>query len=450
MKGDIAMKKLDLIYSEYIHEAEIPEDMDMIVTEKQGFFRKFSYFMNSPVGVAMLCAVVSLSVLFVVVMAGRNGLDEPQNPPTPAGSLIEQESPQTNDETRAQTDHETETTQDTSAPVETETDPTGNPPELVPTYFASYMDGYGFVGDLSEGDFIHGVLGKFSYEGQPLNEMPILSGSGELWLEGGFHGTALYDGEHTGFTFAHESISPTYGDSSYLCHLQTRVDLEGFALPYGVAFGDAFDDVMVKMALTEHTEYKPGETVLYRIGNETLTLQWNVDYVYNTYLVFEEIQTSDSTDNRSMTVTRKLTLAFGDDLTLAQADVKIETVYRAQATDNTDPDIGELPTSVADEIKAAYFKENVTEDMRQYYTVDDLSLRYFGTYNGGYVVFVDGIFDYTTAFEYETVLGIEFEYSSGQKLLYYKDGCFYSLTDAASRGLLNQADIQTLHAVYSN
>ena len=70
MKGDIAMKKLDLISDEYIREAEIPEDLDVIVTEKQSFGKKLSRFINSPVGVAMLCAVVSLSVLAAIVMTG--------------------------------------------------------------------------------------------------------------------------------------------------------------------------------------------------------------------------------------------------------------------------------------------------------------------------------------------------------------------------------------------
>lgn len=652
MKGDIAMKKLDLISDEYIREAEIPENLDIIVTEKHSFWQKLSHFMNSPVGVAMLCAVVSLSVLAAIVMAGTGqweawfppaGSQQEQEsgsgennyesiPPLPEGTefkvtrtkdhvsefyqalidqgmmgmipsydqdgeLVTTDSPDyffdeddvynvTPAEVYEQTggmifdtgwliylwhggdihiistktgfgtsffsalpcDYDLNGTPDIlytyayhmsglwgmtvigvydtvarqvinpetpgemsytlgiSRPAviyevalelhsdpaylcyaaeeisssETEkvlkpadlicvlhpspkglmlklpdsklelvapVPPITNVPELIPTVFSQYMDEYGFVGGLSESDFIHGVLGKFSYEGQPLNEMPIISGSGEL-PDGGFFGTAFYEGECKDFDFSHSSNFPTDNYDSYSYYLRTQVVLDGFSLPYGMVFGDTFDQALVKMALEDLPPFTPGATVLYRVGGETLTVIWeDIDAAFSYRLVFEETQTSDASETQTMTVTRKLTLSFGHDLKLFEVKVDVSTQYSTVTVQV--PDIGALSPDVDAEIRAAYFEQNVPEADQAFCSVDDLSIRYFGTYNGGFVVFVDGIFDYTAAIEYETVLGIEFEYSSGQKLLYYKDGRFYSLPGAAETGLLTPEDVEILHAVYS-
>ncbi len=650
MKGDIAMKKLDLISDEYIREAEIPEDLDVIVTEKRGFWKGFARFMNSPVGVAMLCAVVSLSVLAAIVMAGTgkwgewfppaSSLHETETaqevhldiiPPLPEGTefkvirtkdhvsefyqalidqgmmgmipyydqngeLVTTDSPdyffeeediynvtpaglceQTGGmifdtgwliylwhdgdihiistrtglgtsffsavpcdydlngtldilytyayhgsgvwgytvfgvydtvahrvisaETPEQLSYslrihgpavicelvlddqptyicyaveeasrsETEivytptelryilypspkgltlmwpgSTREVIVPVPPITDI----PELVPTVFSQYMDEYGFVGGLSEGDFINGVLGKFSYEGQPMNEMPIVSGSGEL-PDGGFTGTAFYQGDCKDFDFSHSSNFPTDNCDSYSYYLRTQVVLDGFSLPYGVVLGDTFDQALVKMALEKLPPFTPGATVLYRVGCETLTvIREDIDAAFNYRLVFEQTETSGASETQMMTVTRKLTLSFGHDLKLSEVKVAVDTQYSTVTVQV--PDIGELSPDVATEIKQTFFAQNVPEADQAFYSVDDLSLRYFGIYNGGFVVFVDGIFDYTEAFEYETVLGIEFEYSSGQKLLYYKDGQFYSLPEAAEAGHLSQADVERLYLVYTS
>ncbi len=649
MKGDIAMKKLDLISDEYIREAEINDDFTVVFSEKRGFWKGFARFMNSPVGVAMLCAVVSLCVLAAIVMAGtgkwgewfppassRHETETAQEvhldiiPPLPEGTvtrtkdhvsefyqalidqgmmgmipsydqdgeLVTADSPDyffeeeniynvTPAEVYEQTgamifdagwliylwhdgdihiistrtglgtsffsavpcDYDLNGTKDilytyayhlsgfwgltvigvydtvahqvisaeTSGEMsyslginspaviyevalelhrdpaylcytaeeisssETEkvlkptelvyvlhpspeglmlklpdsklelvapVPPITNVPELIPTLFSQYMNEYGFVGGLSEGDFIHGVLGKFSYEGQPLNEMPIISGSGEL-PDGGFTGTAFYQGDCKDFDFSHSTKFPTDNNDSYAYYLRTQVVLDGFSLPYGMVLGDTFDRALEKMGLEDLPPFTPGATVLYRVGGETLTvIREDIDAAFNYRLVFEQTETSDASETQMMTVTRKLTLSFGQDLKLFEGKVDVGTQYSTVAVQV--PDIGELSPDMATEIKQAFFAQNVPEADQAFYSVDDLYLRYFGTYNGGFVVFVDGIFDYTEAFEYETVLGIEFEYSSGQKLLYYKDGRFYSLPKAAEEGLLSQTDVEALHSVYTS
>ncbi len=638
MKGDTAMKKLDLISDEYIREAEIPENLDVIVTPKRGFWKGFSRFMNSPVGVAMLCAVVSLSVLFAVVMAGQNGWGKP-DPSTPAGSLAESESRQTNHETEitlnkiknkdhvpafyqalkdqgmlcmipgsngqliATTDpmylieedqifnvtppeiyeatgamifdagvivylwhdgeiyilnqrvfygsgfvsavlcdydlngtddifcsyitsmsgvyytdfvvfdinekalrhnlHRTpsyasgiyfrsigvfcdrgiiqkrhtdgadyydvylpkkgqEGSEDTVLlgelyatliPTseglavlkgETEVSP---PDTAVPTVLSLYLDEYGFVGKLSESDFVIGVLSQLSYEGQPLSELPITSGSGEL-PDGGFTSTIFYEDEHGGLEFGYTSMIPTYTNERSEYGLRTQTALEGFALPYGMVFGESLEEALKKLNVEISTPpVASGETLLYQVGNKSLCLVSDREATVPYRLVFKETVTSTVSAYRSATVERTLTLSFGQDLKLFEVKIDVTTQY-ATAT-LQDPDIGVLSPAVVTEIKQAFLTQNVPEADQAFYSMDDLSIRYYGTYNGGYAVFVDGIFDYTQAFEYETVLGIEFEYSSGQKLLYYKNGQFYALPEAASAGLLSQTDIERLYLVYT-
>ncbi len=638
MKGDTAMKKLDLISDEYIREAEIPEDLDVIVTPKRGFWKGFSRFINSPVGVAILCAVVSLGVLFAVVMAGQNGWNTP-DPMTPAGSLSESGAPQTNHETEitfdkiknkdhvpafyqalkdqgmlcmipgqdgqliATTDPmylleeddiynvtPTEVYEKTGAMIfdagvivylwhdgeiyilnqsvffgsgfvsavlcdydlngtddifcsyitsmsgvfytdfvvfdiseknlrhdlqrppssasgiyvvgirvfgdrgiiqkrhtdgmdyydvylpndgqegstdtvilgelyatlmptpeglvilKGETEP--SPPDTsVPTAFSRYMDKYGFIGELSESDFVIGVLTQFSYEGQPLIELPITSGSGEL-PDGGFTSTIFYEDEHGALEFGYTSMIPTYTNERCEYGLRTQTALEGFALPYGMVLGDSLEEALIKLDVEiSAPPVASGETLLYRVGNESLSLICDTEAPIPYRLKFNETVTSNVSAYRSVTVERTLTLSFGHDLKLFEGKIDVTTQY-ATAT-LQDPDIGVLSPAVVTEIKQAFLMQNVPEADQVFYSLDDLSLRYFGTYNGGHAVFVDGIFDYTEAFESETVLGIEFEYSSGQKLLYYRDGQFYSLPEAAEAGLLSQSDLNRLHKTYT-
>ena len=241
---------------------------------------------------------------------------------------------------------------------------------------------------------------------------------------------------------------PTYTNERSEYGLRTQTALEGFALPYGMVFGESLEEALKKLNVEISTPpVASGETLLYQVGNESLCLVSDREATVPYRLVFKETVTSTVSAYRSATVERTLTLSFGQDLKLFEVKIDVTTQY-ATAT-LQDPDIGVLSPAVVTEIKQAFLTQNVPEADQAFYSMDDLSIRYYGTYNGGYAVFVDGIFDYTQAFEYETVLGIEFEYSSGQKLLYYKSGQFYALAEAASAGLLSQADIERLYLVYT-
>lgn len=645
MKGYLAMQKMDLISDEYVREAEIDEATAVVVSEKRGFWKGFARFMNSPVGVAMLCAVVSLSVLAVIVMAGTGKWGEGFSP---AGSLAEGESEQTTSEnvppppedsdftityskdhvaefyqalkdkdmigkipnpavtgevkpsddpiylieeedifnvtpteiyektgamifdarmmvylwmddeiyilnefvvfgsgfiSAVLCDYDQSGTEDifctyitsmsgvwythgvvfdvaekalrhnlqripsdgslSSAiiglricnedgfiqkritngkayydiyqaerkqegsmliytlgelyatymptpeglvylkPGATEVETSPPPPitdipELVPVTLSQYFEEYGFVGGLSEGDFIHGVLGKFSYEGQPLNEMPIVSGSGEL-PDGGFTGTAFYEGECKDFDFSHSTQFPTNNDDSYSYSLTTQVPLEGFALPCDMAFDMTFAEAYEKLGLGDMKNYGVGDTILYRVGNETLTLSKKLADpetladIYTIKLTFTETATEGEG-------TRSIVISFGEDQTLCEIKISVSTKGNAS--------FEKLATHVTDaEIKEVFFHTMIPEPAREYFTPKDLTVRYYGIFNNGHIIFVDGILDYTEAFEYENIFGYIFEYPTSQKMLYYKGGRFYSLPEAVEAGHLTKADIERLYTI---
>lgn len=437
MKGYLAMQKMDLICDEYIREAEIDVDTAVVISEKGRFGRSIKRFMNSPVGVAMLCAVVSLSVLAAIVMAGTSkwgGWTPPAGTVNPEAS-----SPDSSD---ASTENETETE------TETETLPPINLiPEVDIGVFEQYLESHHFVGDLDQSEFIDGVLGKFSYEGTPLSEFPMIQGDGEL-EDGGYVFVAAFNepiSEDKRILIDHSTYVPKTDERSYSYSLTTQVPLEGLLLPYNLAFAVTFAEACEIMGLGDMTIYGSGETVLYRIGNETLTLTVTEDMLpYYTHLLTFTQTTETGTGTRSISI------SFGEDKTLREIGISVYTKGVASFGEATPSEAERLSPDVETEIKQAFFDIKVDDNVKKYYTTDDLSIRYFGTYNGGYAVFVDGIFDYTTDLQYETVLGIGFEYSSGQKLLYYKDGRFYSLSEAAGAGLLGQTDIQKLHEAYSH
>ena len=106
-----------------------------------------------------------------------------------------------------------------------------------------------------------------------------------------------------------------------------------------------------------------------------------------------------------------------------------------------------LNATMTKEITEAFFDTMISEDAKKHFTAEDLSIRYYGYYALGYVVFVDGILEYTEAFETEEIDGYVFEYNSGQKLLYYKNGHFYTLTEVDY--ILNNNSIRTLYEVYT-
>ncbi|MBQ9779597.1 MAG: hypothetical protein IJW00_01500 [Clostridia bacterium] len=541
MKGFIAMQKMDLIDDEYIREAEIDAETPVVISEEGRFWKRFARFMNSPVGVAMLCAVVSLSVLAAIVMVGTGKWEEwfP-----PAGTGNEQTSatentdaPPTQDETlppietldaksfvpqfyqalkdkdmigkipdpavngglifsddptyivKEENIHNTtplEIYEETGAlifdagvmvylwmdgeiyilnqrvvwgsgftgavlcdydqngtedifcgyitslsgvwytdfvvfdvtdkalrhnlrrvpsdnssmvvgymifcnygmiqkrttdgkdyydlyeagfkqegdsfvltPEKLYITLTPSPQGLLPISGGEYQDpiptinlipntdinkitqclvDHGFTGGLGQSEFIDGVLGKFSYEGQPLHEFPITVGDGDL-EDGGFVSVANFYESY--LSFDHYAEHRPGGENSYSYSLATQVPLEGFALPYDMEFGMTFAEAWEIMGLGEMKDYGSGETVLYRVGNETLTLSKNftdpetLTDTYTVKLIFSQTATEGEG-------TRSVAISFGEDLTLREIKISVSTKGNASFEESTPPPITDI------------------------------------------------------------------------------------------------------------
>ena len=98
------------------------------------------------------------------------------------------------------------------------------------------------------------------------------------------------------------------------------------------------------------------------------------------------------------------------------------------------------------QMKLAFLRQH---DLVGEHTIQELSVTYYGEYNGAHVGFIHGILMYTQALSSETVAGVTFRYNSGQKMLVYFDGELMRLGEAYDRGLLTQEDLITLHSLYT-
>ena len=103
----------------------------------------------------------------------------------------------------------------------------------------------------------------------------------------------------------------------------------------------------------------------------------------------------------------------------------------------------EIPADIAQQIKETYAVD--TE-----YAADELSIRSFGQYEGCWVFFTDGPFDYPSMEDTEEVSGLEFWYPSTQKLLVYRDGTILKLADAYEAGWLTDGAVAQLWQFYSD
>lgn len=103
----------------------------------------------------------------------------------------------------------------------------------------------------------------------------------------------------------------------------------------------------------------------------------------------------------------------------------------------------EMPPEVEGQIKETYATG-------EEYTADELSIRSFGQYEGCWVFFMDGPFDYPSMEDTEEVSGLEFWYPSAQKLLVYRDGTILKLADAYEAGWLTDGAVAQLWQVYSD
>lgn len=104
----------------------------------------------------------------------------------------------------------------------------------------------------------------------------------------------------------------------------------------------------------------------------------------------------------------------------------------------------EIDPKVEQAFKEAYMA--VDDD----YAPEELSLRYYGQYDGCHVAFVDGPFDFPSVEWSEVVAGYEFSYSSGQRLWVLRDKEIESLTGAYEAGWLSEDAVDQLYSDYSS
>lgn len=109
MKGTTAFEKLTGISNQYIEEAaefSLPE-MAVIKTSR---WEKFSHFINSGWGVAMICCIVAVGVMVGIIAAGRAG--DPYVPPVSTAPPVEET------ETEEATIGETTVSEQVTTPME--------------------------------------------------------------------------------------------------------------------------------------------------------------------------------------------------------------------------------------------------------------------------------------------------------------------------------------------
>lgn len=76
---------------------------------------------------------------------------------------------------------------------------------------------------------------------------------------------------------------------------------------------------------------------------------------------------------------------------------------------------------------------------------DPQGVRYYATYNGYDILFVNMESEYTTSM---TIAGIEFKHEAGLALYAYRDDAFHSLADAYGQGFLTDVQILYLSAIH--
>lgn len=97
---------------------------------------------------------------------------------------------------------------------------------------------------------------------------------------------------------------------------------------------------------------------------------------------------------------------------------------------------------VLEQMKQAFLKQYVEEGMG---TTKDLTVIYYGEYDGAHVGFINGILHYTQAFNSEKIGNFTFQYTTGQKLLVYYDGALMGLRQAYEEGILSDEAVGALY-----
>lgn len=104
-----------------------------------------------------------------------------------------------------------------------------------------------------------------------------------------------------------------------------------------------------------------------------------------------------------------------------------------------------LTAEVEDMIKTAYMATDSSVD----YTKDDLTVEYYGEYEGVHIAFVDGPWDYPGMVGTEILAGDTFIYHSASRtLMAFKDGQILSLANALDTGWLSETEIHELWNLY--
>lgn len=108
-----------------------------------------------------------------------------------------------------------------------------------------------------------------------------------------------------------------------------------------------------------------------------------------------------------------------------------------------------LTDELAEQIKTDFIKTVYNPDL---YTTEDVILEnVMGDFDGAYIMMAStkdmAFIDAETT---ETVAGVEFKYKDGQKLTLWKDGEFYSLSEAYEAQLVSESDIIIANKLFIN
>lgn len=117
-------------------------------------------------------------------------------------------------------------------------------------------------------------------------------------------------------------------------------------------------------------------------------------------------------------------------------------VFICACTSPTEPVNGD--PDVIEEIKTAYYNANKAHFVSEYYsyTENDITIRYYGEYDGAHVMFVDVPYmAYDCAVWEVTVGGVTINYNDGQRLQVYREGSFCSMEAAFENGYLKHGDL---------
>ena len=130
-------------------------------------------------------------------------------------------------------------------------------------------------------------------------------------------------------------------------------------------------------------------------------------------------------------------------------DVDLEEISQLHLTYQSRvvvPVVPDTTLNIQTQMRMAFLEQVVGEGD---WTVNDLSVTYYGEFSGAHVGFINGILAYTQAFTSETVGNVTFRYSTGQRLQVYYEGEIMGLSEAYTRGILTQEDLVKLRHSYA-